>query len=112
MKYLNFKNEEIVLGYNKYDEKRFKPEDQCVTEWGTIDCSPENSYPETLVSVTGDYLVDKYPVTNCDFTQIMWDSIPQKAIFENESIKSIQEDYIWNKENDKDKGKDDYEIGM
>ncbi len=94
MKYLNFKNEEIVLGYNKYDEKRFKPEDQCVTEWGTIDCSPENSYPETLVSVTGDYLVDKYPVTNCDFTQIMWDSIPQKAIFENESIKSIQEDWI------------------
>jgi len=33
-------------------------------------------------------------------------------IFSNKTIKSIQEDYIWNKENDKDKGKDDYEIGM
>ena len=33
-------------------------------------------------------------------------------IFSDKTIKSIQEDYIWNKENDKDKGKDDYEIGM
>ena len=32
----------------------------------------------------------------------------------DKTIESIQEDYIWNKENDKDKdkGKDDYEIGM
>ena len=35
-------------------------------------------------------------------------------IFSNKTIESIQDDYIWNKENDKDKdkGKDDYEIGM
>ena len=35
-------------------------------------------------------------------------------IFSDKTIESIQEDYIWNKENDKDKdkGKDDYEIGM
>ena len=35
-------------------------------------------------------------------------------IFSDKTIESIQDDYIWNKENDKDKGKekDDYEIGM
>jgi len=35
-------------------------------------------------------------------------------IFSDKTIESIQEDYIWNKENDKnkDKGKDDYEIEM
>ena len=35
-------------------------------------------------------------------------------IFSDKTIQSIQDDYIWNKENDKnkDKGKDDYEIGM
>lgn len=35
-------------------------------------------------------------------------------IFRDKTIESIQDDYIWNKENDKDKdkGKDDYEIDM
>ena len=35
-------------------------------------------------------------------------------IFNDKTIQSIQDDYIWNKENDKDKGKekDDYEIEM
>lgn len=35
-------------------------------------------------------------------------------IFNDKAIESIQDDYIWNKENDKNKnkGKDDYEIGM
>lgn len=35
-------------------------------------------------------------------------------IFSDKTIESIQDDYIWNKENDKDKdkGKDDYEIDM
>ena len=35
-------------------------------------------------------------------------------IFSDKTIESIQDDYIWNKENDKDKdkGKDDHEIGM
>ena len=35
-------------------------------------------------------------------------------IFSDKTIQSIQDDYIWNKENDKDKGKekDDYEIEM
>ena len=35
-------------------------------------------------------------------------------IFSDKTIESIQDDYIWNKENDKnkDKGKDDYEISL
>ena len=35
-------------------------------------------------------------------------------IFSDKTIESIQDNYIWNKENDKNKnkGKDDYEIGM
>jgi len=35
-------------------------------------------------------------------------------IFSDKTIQSIQDDYIWNKENDKnkDKEKDDYEIGF
>ena len=35
-------------------------------------------------------------------------------IFSDKTIESIQDDYIWNKKNDKDKGKekDDYEIEM
>lgn len=35
-------------------------------------------------------------------------------IFNDKTIESIQDDYIWNKENDKNKNKekDDYEIGM
>ena len=62
MKYLNFKNENILLGFN---ENLNGGED-----------------PERFVSVTGTYLVDKYPVTNCEFTQLMWDSIPEKATYE------------------------------
>ena len=35
-------------------------------------------------------------------------------IFSDKTIESIQDDYIWNKENDKykGKGKDDYEIDI
>ena len=35
-------------------------------------------------------------------------------IFSDKTIESIQDDYIWNKENDKNKNKEknDYEIGM
>ena len=33
-------------------------------------------------------------------------------IFSDKTIESIKDDYIWNKENDTSKGKDDYEIEM
>lgn len=34
------------------------------------------------------------------------------GIFSDKTIESIKDDYIWNKENDKSKEKDDYEIEM
>ena len=67
MKYLDFKNEEILLGYYEYGEKM-----QPLLEIMDI----KEYDPERLKSFTGTYLVDKYPVTKCEFTQIMWDSIP------------------------------------
>ena len=38
----------------------------------------------------------------------------EHGIFSDETIEDIRDDYIWNKENDKkkNKGKDDYDIGM
>ena len=74
MKYLDFKNEEVLLGFNRYSEKELKMQGFCNTEEnGTVPCGPKNEDPERLVSVTGTYLVDKYPVTNCEFTQLMWE---------------------------------------
>ena len=67
MKYLDFKNDEVLLGYYEHDEKiRLLLEDIGMREYD----------PERHRSFTGTYLVDKYPVTKCEFTQIMWDSIP------------------------------------
>ena len=54
----------------------------------------KNEDPERLTSVTGTYLADKYPVTNCDFTQLMWDDIPKSTSYTNKSIKRVQEEWI------------------
>lgn len=54
MKYLDFKNEETLYGKDLY--QAFDKD-------------------EKIVSVTGTYLVDEYPVTNCEITQLMWDEI-------------------------------------
>lgn len=50
----------------------------------------------------------------CDFTNNKPTFINGSIRKIDKTIESIQDDYIWNKENDKDKdkGKDDYEIGM
>ncbi len=53
MKYLNFKNEETLYGKDLFQ-----------------------MYGSKMVYVTGTYLVDEYPVTNCEITQLMWDEIP------------------------------------
>ena len=70
MKYLNFKGEKVLLGYNQKKRK------VVTTISGK---SEQNEDPERFVSVTGTYLIDKYPVTNCEITQLLWDSIPQKV---------------------------------
>ena len=87
MKYLNLKNKEILLGFNV--ENKFTP----------ADIQPRNEDPERIVSVTGTFLIDKYPVTNCEFTQLMWDSIPTKISYNNKQIKDDQEDWIHRKKN-------------
>ncbi len=53
MKYLDFKNEETLYGNDQFQ-----------------------MYESKMVSVTGTYLVDEYPVTNCEITLLMWDEIP------------------------------------
>ena len=69
MKYLDFKNEEVLLGYNAY---------QMIP------------YEEKIIYVTGSYLVDKYPVTNCDFLQLLWDEIPPNS----PKIDTMENDFI------------------
>ena len=82
MKYLNFKNEEVKLGFNRKRNKL----------WTLNDAG--ESDPERFVSITGTYLVDEYPVTNCEFMQLMWDSIPTKV---TKSTNPTQKNWIYRK---------------
>ena len=76
MKYLDFKNEEVLLGFNRYRGK-----DSVIKRM-----TYKNEDPERLISVTGSYLVDKYPVTNCEITQLMWDTISNEPSFSNSRL--------------------------
>jgi len=69
MKYLDFKNEETLYGNDSYQMLPFEKE---------------------IVHVTGSYLVDKYPVTNCEFLQLLWNEIPEKS----PKIESMENDFI------------------
>lgn len=69
MKYLNLKNEETLYGNDAY---------QMIP------------YEEKIIYVTGSYLVDKYPVTNCDFLQLLWDEIPPNS----PKIDTMENDFI------------------
>ena len=87
MKYLDFKNEEVLLGFNKYSK-----------DWEKISELFKSEDPERLVSVTGTYLVDKYPITNCEFTQLMWDSIPTNSSYHKSlPLKIAHEDWVTRK---------------
>ena len=83
MKYLDFKNEEVLLGFNEYSKIDLFSLGQS-----------KNEDPERLTSVTATYLVDKYPVTNCELTQLLWDSIPGKPVHTHYVLKEIQQDWI------------------
>ena len=69
MKYLDFKNEETLYGNDSYQM---------------------NPFSKKIVQVSGSYLVDKYPVTNCEFLQLLWNEIPQKS----SKIDSMKNDFI------------------
>ncbi len=89
MKYLNFENEEVLLGFNKYNE----------TELYALGYK-NNHDPERLVTITGSYLVDKYPVTNCDIIQTMWDNLPsKKTSFTNWNRKRLADEWVTRKRN-------------
>ena len=91
MKYLNFKNEEVLLGFNEYNE----------TELQALGYK-DNYDPERLVSITGTYLVDKYPVTNCEITQLMWEKLPSKnTSFTNWNRKRLADEWVIRKRNSK-----------
>ena len=79
MKYLNFKNKELLLGFNE-----FRGKDSVLKR--IISNNPIEEDPERFVSVTGSYLVDKYPVTNCEITQLMWDTISNEPSFTNSRL--------------------------
>ena len=82
MKYLDFKNEEALFGFNKkvINNDLYAKED-----------------PERLISVTGTYLVDKYPITNCEFTQLMLNRIPSKPSFTNSDRQEMAEKWAYRK---------------
>ena len=90
MKYLNLKNEEVLLGFNEYDTS-FANTNEFFVE---LD-------PERLALVTGTYLIDKYPITNCEFTQLMWDSIPNKTTYSHQHYRRVQEEWISRKKHSK-----------
>ena len=89
MKYLNFENEEVLLGFNKYNE----------TELYALGYK-NNHDPERLVTITGTYLIDKYPVTNCEIIQLMWDNLPSKSTsFTNWNRKRLADEWVTRKRN-------------
>jgi len=89
MKYLKFENEEVLLGFNKYNE----------TELYALGYK-NNDDPERLVTITGTYLIDKYPVTNCEIIQLMWDNLPsKKTSFTNWNRKRLADEWVTRKRN-------------
>ena len=88
LKYLNFHNDEIMLGFNNYDPAESKK-------------NPlrKNEDPLRIESISGSYLVDKYPITNCEFTQLMWDKIPTKPTFTNSDRQEMALKWAYRKKN-------------
>ena len=92
MKYLEMKKEKVLLGYEekKYDSRN---------KWVNVlyNKQERNEDPERIVSVSGTYLVDKYPVTNCEITQLLWDSIPMNPSFKNKTRSKLAEKWLLRK---------------
>lgn len=54
--------------------------------------------PERKESINEVLIVDKYPVTNCDFIQVLWDSIPRVSMSKNENMTRYHNHWIERKE--------------
>lgn len=66
MKHLKFDNEKVALGFDTHPLPM-------------IGRTVREEDPKRIVSLSAEYLVDKYPVTNCEIVNLMWDSIPKIA---------------------------------
>ena len=92
MKFLDFHNNKVLLGYNEYkgDDGQLK--------W-IADNFRDEEDPERIETITGTYLVDKYPVTNCEITQLMWDKITMTPSFINSRLQQFAEEWMFRKKN-------------
>jgi formylglycine-generating enzyme required for sulfatase activity len=86
MKHLDFHNESILLGFNKYPPGELDNEGE-----------PRNEDPERLVLLSGTYLVDKYPITNCEFLQLMWNNITTNPSFTDSDRQEIAQKWAYRK---------------
>lgn len=86
MKYLDLKGQRLKIGYNAPKSKM-----RYLDERGA---EIKDEDPERLVERNSVYLVDKYPVTNCEFYTLMKDEIPKSVRFENGRRKNIAK--MWN----------------
>lgn len=75
MKYLDLNGKKLKIGYNT-----FKKDYRYLDEQGADVTEPD---PERFVQYNSVYLVDKYPVTNCEFYGLMKDEMLNGAHFEN-----------------------------
>lgn len=76
MKYLKFENDKVALGFDTHPLP-------------IIGSETREEDPKRIVALTAEYLVDKYPVTNCEMASVMKDSIPEKSPAFNEYRKKI-----------------------
>lgn len=75
MKYLDLNGKKLKIGYNV-----FKKDYHYYDESGAEISEPD---PERFVQYNSVYLVDKYPVTNCEFYSLMKDEMLNGVHFEN-----------------------------
>lgn len=84
MKHLKFIRKKVLLGYSP------KPEEGNIAKALSLALSKQED-PERLALITGTYLVDKYPVTNCEIAHFMNDSMPVDFSYKHEWIKGVHE---------------------
>ena len=84
MKHLKFIRKKVLLGYSP------KPEEGNIAKALSLAHSKQED-PERFALITGTYLVDKYPVTNCEIAHFMNDSMPVDFSYKHEWIKGVHE---------------------
>lgn len=92
MKILNLKNSAVKLGYNGSDYR--------LADGKTEDIENNRIYydPERLVRIDALYLVDKYPVTNCEFMSLMSNEINTDTNVKDELKKNVNSFWKYRRE--------------